>query len=60
MDTSDIWDEEDGYKLTTTQIDKFSHFFTHLLDHDHDDLICEQDFEALIEVNWENISLHCS
>lgn len=36
--------------LTPIQKNKFSHFFTNLLDHDQDNLICEQDFEALIEV----------
>lgn len=50
VDTSEPWDEDDGYQLTSTQNSKFGHFFTHLLDHDHDDLISEQDFEALIEV----------
>ncbi|XP_076262057.1 uncharacterized protein LOC143197448 [Rhynchophorus ferrugineus] len=35
--------------LTPVQKNKFSHFFTNLLDHDRDNLICEQDFEALIE-----------
>lgn len=52
VDTSEVWDEEDAYQLTSTQKSKFLHFFTYLLDHDHDDLIGEQDFEALIEVNY--------
>lgn len=50
VETSDVWEDEDDYQLTPTQSKKFSHFFTHLLDHDHDDLISEQDFGALIEV----------
>lgn len=51
------------YQLTPTQVNKFSHFFSCLLDHDQDDLIGEQDFETLIEVNTFNILLflfHCS
>lgn len=56
----EAWDEEGGYQLTSTQNAKFSHFFTHLLDHDHDDLICEQDFEVLIEVNGANLDVMLS
>lgn len=56
MDTAEAWDQDDGYQLTTTQNSKFGHFFTHLLDHDHDDLISEQDFEALIEVTGKSRS----
>lgn len=37
--------------LTAVQRDKFSHFFTYLLDHDRDDIISDQDFEAFIEVS---------
>lgn len=40
-------------QLTPTQNNKFSHFFTCLLDHDQDNLISEQDFETLIEVGGE-------
>lgn len=50
MDTTETWDQENIYVLTPTQSNKFSYFFTALLDHDQDDLISEQDFEALIEV----------
>lgn len=52
--------EENGknsYVLTPIQISKFSHFYTCLLDHDQDNLICEQDFEALIEVSNVMFSL---
>ncbi|GLV40745.1 hypothetical protein CBL_13752 [Carabus blaptoides fortunei] len=35
--------------LTTVQRDKFSHFFTYLLDHDRDDIVGNQDFEAFSE-----------
>lgn len=52
VDTSETWDQENIYVLTPTQSNKFSHFFTTLLDHDQDDLISEQDFEALIEVGF--------
>lgn len=41
--------KEESYILTQIQISKFSHFFSCLLDHDQDNLICEQDFESLIE-----------
>lgn len=40
--------------LTTVQRDKFSHFFTYLLDHDRDDIVGNQDFEALSEVSTTN------
>ncbi|XP_050313856.1 uncharacterized protein LOC126748571 [Anthonomus grandis grandis] len=40
---------QDVYVLTPIQKSKFSHFFVSLLDHDQDNLICEQDFESLIE-----------
>lgn len=40
-----------GYicELTVTQTNKFSHFFTHLLDHNRDDLITNEDIETFIE-----------
>lgn len=59
VDTSEVWDEEEGYQLTSTQKAKFLHFFTYLLDHDHDDLIGEQDFEALIEVTGAGLNVTC-
>ncbi|KAJ8923796.1 hypothetical protein NQ315_010378 [Exocentrus adspersus] len=49
VDSGEDTDEKIGYQLTTTQNNKFSHFFTCLLDHDQDNLISEQDFETLIE-----------
>ncbi|XP_018578949.1 uncharacterized protein LOC108917019 [Anoplophora glabripennis] len=48
VDSEDV-DEKNSYQLTPTQNNKFSHFFTALLDHDQDNLISEQDFETLIE-----------
>lgn len=42
--------------LTPVQRDKFSHFFTYLLDHDRDDIISDQDFEAFIEVSISSSS----
>ncbi|RZC40587.1 uncharacterized protein BDFB_008160, partial [Asbolus verrucosus] len=42
-------DHREDCRLTPTQNNKFSHFFTCLLDHDQDNLISEQDFETLIE-----------
>lgn len=49
IDASQAWEEEQEYQLTPTQNNKFSHFFTCLLDHDRDDLVSDQDFEALSE-----------
>jgi flagellar biosynthesis regulator FlaF len=43
-------DQREDCQLTPTLNNKFSHFFTCLLDHDQDNLISEQDFETLIEV----------
>ncbi|EFA12043.2 uncharacterized protein LOC103314771 isoform X1 [Tribolium castaneum] len=42
-------DNKENCQLTPTQNNKFSHFFSCLLDHDQDNLISEQDFETLIE-----------
>ncbi|KAJ8970002.1 hypothetical protein NQ314_001431 [Rhamnusium bicolor] len=49
VDSGEGADERNIYQLTSTQNNKFTHFFTCLLDHDQDNLICEQDFETLIE-----------
>ncbi|KAL3289590.1 hypothetical protein HHI36_023003 [Cryptolaemus montrouzieri] len=49
IDSQELSEKKISYQLTPVQSNKFSHFFTSLLDHDHDDLISEQDFEALIE-----------
>lgn len=38
------------YSLSSTQKEKLGHFFSHVLDNDHDDLISEQDFEHFSEV----------
>lgn len=38
--------------LSSTQKEKMSHFFSHLLDSDQDDLISEQDFENFSEVGY--------
>ncbi|XP_060536959.1 uncharacterized protein LOC132708579 isoform X2 [Cylas formicarius] len=42
-------EHKDSYTLTPIQKHKLSHFFSYLLDHDQDNLVCEQDFESLIE-----------
>lgn len=44
-------EEQTTISLTSVQRDKFSHFFTYLLDHDRDDIISDQDFEIFIEVS---------
>ncbi|KAG5876343.1 hypothetical protein JTB14_003666 [Gonioctena quinquepunctata] len=49
VDSGEGTDADNGYQLTSIQSNKFSHFFTCLLDHDQDNLISEQDFENLIE-----------
>ncbi|KAK9889025.1 hypothetical protein WA026_004311 [Henosepilachna vigintioctopunctata] len=50
IDSQELAEKKISHPLTPMQSNKFSHFFTFLLDHDHDDLISEQDFETLIEV----------
>lgn len=54
IEASQSWEEEDIYQLTPIQINKFTHFFTCLLDHDRDDLVSDQDFEALSEASYFN------
>ncbi|XP_017777867.1 PREDICTED: uncharacterized protein LOC108563641 [Nicrophorus vespilloides] len=50
VDTMEAWENESQlFELTPIQTNKFTHFFTTLLDHDQDELICDQDFGALIE-----------
>ncbi|CAH1999082.1 unnamed protein product [Acanthoscelides obtectus] len=49
VDSGEGTSEICSYQLSLTQITKFSHFFSCLLDHDQDNLISEQDFESLIE-----------
>ncbi|KAJ9584606.1 hypothetical protein L9F63_021048 [Diploptera punctata] len=59
---ADLWEDhsKDGKRpcLSQLQKEKFGHFFSHLLDWDKDELISDQDFEALSENlfrrwNWE-------
>lgn len=40
--------------LALIQRDKFSHFFTYLLDHDRDGYISRKDFSLLSEVQFKN------
>lgn len=49
IDSKDFTDSQFIDQLTPMQSNKFSHFFTYLLDHDNDNLISEQDFTTLIE-----------
>jgi hypothetical protein len=44
--------------LSQLQKEKFSHFFTHLLDWDKDSLISAQDFDALSEVNLMHVLMY--
>ncbi|XP_022901293.1 uncharacterized protein [Onthophagus taurus] len=50
-DATDFEDDDEVFqpKLTATQSNKFLYFFNTLLDHDQDNLISEEDFEAFIE-----------
>ncbi|GJQ67134.1 hypothetical protein Trydic_g21991 [Trypoxylus dichotomus] len=50
-DATDLSEDEHIYeiKLTPTQSNKFIYFFNTILDHDQDNLVCEEDFEAFIE-----------
>nr|XP_023025753.1 uncharacterized protein LOC111513759 [Leptinotarsa decemlineata] len=49
VDSGEGTNDKGGYQLTLIQNNKFSHFFSCLLDHDQDNLISEQDFENLTE-----------
>ena len=49
------FDTEQSYQLTPYQSSKFSFFFTALLDHDNDNLISQDDFEAFIEVRCKTL-----
>lgn len=51
VDSGENSEDNNGYQLSLTQSNKFSHFFTCLLDHDQDNLISEDDFEHLMEVS---------
>lgn len=43
--------------LAPIQRDKFSHFFTYLLDHDRDGYISRKDFALLSEVKFKKLSI---
>ncbi|CAG9855381.1 unnamed protein product [Phyllotreta striolata] len=49
VDSAENADTYTGYELSVIQSNKFSHFFSCLLDHDQDNLISEDDFESLME-----------
>lgn len=56
-DATDLSEDEHIYeiKLTPTQSNKFIYFFNMILDHDQDNLVSEEDFEAFIEVNFGSV-----
>ncbi|CAK1593953.1 unnamed protein product [Parnassius mnemosyne] len=57
----DLEDEQPLAQLSSVQTDKMTLFFTELLDHDRDDVICDQDFDNFFEklahfADWSNNS----
>lgn len=51
LECLDLEDEHPLATLSTVQTDKLTLFFTELLDHDRDDVICDQDFDNFFEVS---------
>jgi hypothetical protein len=51
LECLDLEEEQPLAQLSTVQTDKLTLFFTELLDHDRDDVICEEDFDQFFEVN---------
>ncbi|XP_018327049.1 uncharacterized protein LOC108738231 isoform X2 [Agrilus planipennis] len=49
LNNSKSWDQDTESILTPTQCNKLIHFFKCLLDHDNDEIISSQDFQALSE-----------
>ncbi|XP_063381567.1 uncharacterized protein LOC134668046 [Cydia fagiglandana] len=45
----ELEDEQPLAQLSSVQTDKLTLFFTELLDHDRDDVICDQDFDPFFE-----------
>lgn len=51
LECLDLEEEQPLAQLSSVQTDKMTLFFTELLDHDRDDVICDQDFDNFFEVN---------
>ncbi|XP_012550362.2 uncharacterized protein LOC105842367 [Bombyx mori] len=61
LECLDLEDEQPLATLSNVQTDKMTLFFTELLDHDRDDVICDQDFDQFFEklahfADWSNNS----
>ncbi|XP_068619686.1 uncharacterized protein [Battus philenor] len=61
LECLELEDEQPLAQLSSVQTDKLSLFFTELLDHDRDDVICDQDFDNFFEklahfADWSNNS----
>lgn len=50
LECLDLEDEQPLAQLSAVQAEKMTLFFTVLLDHDRDDVICDQDFDNFFEV----------
>lgn len=50
LECLDLEEEQPLAELSSMQTDKLTLFFTELLDHDRDDVICDQDFDQFFEV----------
>lgn len=49
LECLDLEEEQPLAELSSMQTDKLTLFFTELLDHDRDDVICDQDFDQFFE-----------
>ncbi|CAH0731833.1 unnamed protein product, partial [Brenthis ino] len=49
LECLDLEEEQPLAQLSSVQADKMTLFFTELLDHDRDDVICDQDFDNFFE-----------
>ncbi|XP_045454580.1 uncharacterized protein LOC123663989 [Melitaea cinxia] len=49
LECLDLEEEQPLAQLSSVQTDKMTLFFTELLDHDRDDVICDQDFDNFFE-----------
>lgn len=56
LECLDLEDEQPLATLSQVQTDKMTLFFTELLDHDRDDVICDQDFDTFCEVGTAQVS----
>ena len=50
LECLNLEEEQPLAQLSSIQTDKMTLFFTELLDHDRDDVICDQDFDNFFEV----------